>query len=96
MYCRGFGFKNVDVYESHYSEFKIIGNDLLPPLNAIDGLGDKAAMQIYEEAQKRPFISKEDLQTRAKVNKSNIEKLEQFGCLSSLPDSNQMSFLTMM
>ena len=86
----------MDVYESHYSEFKIIGNDLLPPLNAIDGLGDKAAMQIYEEAQKRPFISKEDLQTRAKVNKSNIEKLEQFGCLSSLPDSNQMSFLTMM
>ncbi len=96
MYCRGFGFKNVDVYESHYSEFKIVGNDLLPPLNAIDGLGDKAAMQIYEEAQKRPFISKEDLQTRAKVNKSNIEKLEQFGCLNSLPDSNQMSFLTMM
>ncbi|MEG2284307.1 MAG: PolC-type DNA polymerase III [Eubacterium sp.] len=93
MYCRGFGFKNVDVYKSHYNEFRIVDNALLPPLNAIDGLGDKAAIQIYEEAQKRPFISKEDLQVRAKVNKSNIEKLEQFGCLSSLPASNQMSFL---
>ncbi|MEG0378768.1 MAG: PolC-type DNA polymerase III, partial [Eubacterium sp.] len=96
MYCRGFGFRKVDVYKSHYNEFKIIDHDLLPPLNAIDGLGDKAAIQIYEEALKRPFISKEDLQTRAKVNKSNIEKLEQFGCLNSLPDSNQMSFLGFM
>ncbi|MEG0378575.1 MAG: PolC-type DNA polymerase III, partial [Eubacterium sp.] len=96
MYCRGFSFKTVDVYESHYSEFKIVGDALLPPLNSIEGLGDKAAIQIFEEAQKRPFISKEDLQTRAKVNKSNIEKLEQFGCLASLPDSNQMSFLGMM
>ena len=95
MYCRGFEFKNVDVYKSHYSEFRIVDNALLPPLNAIDGLGDKAAMQIYEEAQKRPFISKEDLQTRAKVNKSNIEKLDAFGCLKSLPDSNQMSFISM-
>ncbi|MDO4288749.1 MAG: PolC-type DNA polymerase III [Eubacterium sp.] len=96
MYCRGFEFKNVDIYKSHYSEFRIVDNALLPPLNTIDGLGDKAAMQIYEEAQKRPFISKEDLQTRAKVNKSNIEKLDAFGCLKSLPDSNQMSFISML
>lgn len=92
MYCRGFEFTRVDLYRSHYKNFLIVDGKLVPPLAAIEGLGEKAAMQIYEEARVKPFISKEDLQSRAKVNKSNLEKLEAFGCLGSLPDSNQMSF----
>lgn len=96
MYCRGYGFEKVDVYQSHYRDFLIVGNNLLPPLSTIDGLGEKAAQQIYDEAQKRPFISKEDLQIRAKVNKSNIEKLEHFGCLASLPESNQMDLFSLL
>jgi len=92
MYCRGYGFKPVNLYKSHYKNFLIVDQCLLPPLNAVDGLGDKVAIQIYNEAQKKPFLSKEDLRKRSKVNKSNIESLEHFGCLNNLPDTNQMRF----
>jgi DNA polymerase-3 subunit alpha (Gram-positive type) len=94
MYCRGFSFTRVDIYRSHYKNFIIDGKTLIPPLMAIEGLGEKAARQIYEEARVKEFISKEDLANRAHVNRSNLEKLEQFGCLAGLPDSNQMSFFS--
>ena len=81
MYCRGFEFVKVDIYRSHYKNFLIEDGKLLPPLMAIDGLGEKVAVQIYEEARIKPFMSKEDLQNRAHVNKSNLEKLDSFGCL---------------
>ncbi len=92
MMCRGYTFKNVDVYESHYNQFRIIGDALLPPLNALEGIGDKAAQRIFEEAQLRPYMSREDLQTRTKVSKSVIETLEKQGCLNQLPASNQITF----
>lgn len=94
MYCRGFEFVKVDIYRSHYKNFLIEDGKLLPPLMAIDGLGEKVAVQIYEEARIKPFMSKEDLQNRAHVNKSNLEKLDSFGCLAGLPDSDQMSFFS--
>ena len=92
MICRGYSFKNVDVYESHFSQFRIIGDTLLPPLNALEGIGDKAAQRIFEEAQLRPYMSREDLQNRTKISKSVIETLEKQGCLNQLPASNQITF----
>jgi DNA polymerase-3 subunit alpha (Gram-positive type) len=92
MMCRGYQFKNVDVYESHYSQFRIIGDSLLPPLNALEGIGDKAAQRIHEEAQVRPYMSREDLQSRTKISKSVIETLGKQGCLNQLPESNQLTF----
>ncbi|WP_373484866.1 PolC-type DNA polymerase III [Acetobacterium malicum] len=92
MMCRGYSFRNVDVYESHFSQFRIIGDTLLPPLNALEGIGDKAAQRIFEEAQLRPYMSREDLQNRTKISKSVIETLEKQGCLNQLPASNQITF----
>lgn len=93
MACRGYDFWNVDVYKSHNNDFQIIDNGLRPPLNTVDGLGDTVAKAICEERRIKPFISKEDLQKRAKVNRSSMEKLEKLGALKSLPASNQVSFL---
>jgi DNA polymerase-3 subunit alpha (Gram-positive type) len=56
-------------------------------------MGDKAARRIFEEAQIRPYMSCEDLQSRTKISKSNIETLTRQGCLNQLPQSNQISFL---
>lgn len=92
MLCRGYSFRNVDVYESHYSKFRIVENDLMPPLSALDGIGEKAAQRIFEEAQVRPYMSREDLQNRTKVGKAVIETLEKQGCLNQLPASNQITF----
>ncbi len=95
MYCRGFRFGKVDVYKSHYKNFRIEGDALIPPLSAIDGMGEVAAKSIYEEAQKEPFMSMEDLQNRANVNKTNLEKMKAIGCLAGMPESNQLSFFGM-
>lgn len=92
MMCRGYTFKNVDVYESNHTQFRIVGNALLPPLNALEGIGDKAAQRIFEEAQLRPYMSREDLQVRTKIGKAVIETLEKQGCLNQLPASNQITF----
>lgn len=92
MLCRGYSFMNVDIYKSHDKDFKIVGNGLLPPLNALEGIGDKAAQRIYEEGQIRPYMSREDLQSRTKISKSVIETLEKQGCLNQLPASNQITF----
>ncbi|MGL4605875.1 MAG: PolC-type DNA polymerase III [Eubacteriaceae bacterium] len=92
MLCRGYQFMNVDIYKSHYNQFKIVENALLPPMNALEGIGDKAAQRLYEEAQMRPYMSREDLQNRTKISKTVIETLEKQGCLNQLPASNQIAF----
>ncbi len=93
MVCRGYSFMNVDLYTSHFKNFAIVGKQLLPPLNALEGIGEKAARRIFDQAGKRPYISCEDLQQRTRISKANIETLSRQGCLKQLPASNQVSFL---
>ena len=88
---RGFSFQTVDLYRSSANEFIIDGNSLIPPFNAIPGLGTNAAFNIVKAREEGEFLSKEDLQKRGKVSKTIIEFLDQQGCLESLPDQNQLS-----
>ena len=88
---RGYSFKNVDLYRSSASEFIIDGNSLIPPFNAIPGLGTNAAYNIVKAREEGEFLSKEDLQQRGKVSKTIMEYLDNQGCLESLPDQNQLS-----
>ena len=91
MIERGFTFQKVDLYRSSATEFLIDGDTLLPPFNAVTGLGTNAAKQIVEARKGGEFLSKEDLQKRAKLSKSIIETLDNLGCLEGLPDENQLS-----
>lgn len=88
---RGFSFKNVDLYRSSANEFIIDGHSLIPPFNAIPGLGTNAAFNIVKAREAGEFLSKEDLQQRGKVSKTILEFLDNQGCLESLPDQNQLS-----
>ncbi|WP_100330947.1 PolC-type DNA polymerase III [Bacillus xiapuensis] len=88
---RGFRFQKVDLYRSSADQFVIDGDSLIPPFNAIPGLGTNAAYNIVKARQEGEFLSKEDLQQRGKVSKTIIEYLDQHGCLASLPDQNQLS-----
>lgn len=88
---RGFKFQPVDLYRSQASEFVIDGDSLIPPFNAIPGLGTSAAQNIVSARKKGEFLSKEDLQQRGKVSKTVIEYLEKQGCLDGLPEKNQLS-----
>ncbi|WP_018392384.1 PolC-type DNA polymerase III [Bacillus sp. 37MA] len=91
MVERGFTFQKVDLYRSSADEFIIDGGSLIPPFNAIPGLGTNAAKNIVAARADSEFLSKEDLQQRGKVSKTIMEYLEKMGCLDALPDQNQLS-----
>ncbi|WP_433749834.1 PolC-type DNA polymerase III [Falsibacillus pallidus] len=88
---RGFKFQRVDLYKSSADEFIIEGDTLIPPFNAIPGLGTNAALNIVNARKDGEFLSKEDLQQRGKVSKTIMEYLDNHGCLGSMPEQNQLS-----
>ena len=90
--ARNIKFKPVDLYKSHYHDF-VIDDDgnLIPPFRAIDGLGEVVAKNIVEEREKKSFISIEDLQKRAKLSSTLIEKLRAMGILDGMDESSQLS-----
>ena len=55
---RGFSFQTVDLYRSSANEFIIDGNSLIPPFNAIPGLGTNAAFNIVKHGKKESFYQK--------------------------------------
>ena len=81
---------------SKAKRFQIVDGKLLPPINAVAGLGDKAAEGIEDAAKDGSFMSKDELRERAKIGKSNIELLTSLGILDNLPDSNQLSIFDYM
>ena len=90
--ARGIKFLNVDLYESEATIWKVKNDtEIYPPFSAIAGLGETVAKKIVEEREKKPFISKEDLQSRGKVSGTLLEKMNEMGVLKDLPDSNQLS-----
>ncbi len=90
--ARNIKFKPVDLYKSHYHDF-VIDDDgnLIPPFRSIDGLGEVVAKNIVEEREKREFISIEDLQKRAKLSSTLIEKLRSMGILDGMDESSQLT-----
>lgn len=88
---RGFSFQSVDLYRSDATRFLVDGGTLIPPFNAIPGVGTNAAKAIAKARDEGEFLSKEDLQKRAKISKTVLEYLEGQGCLEGMPDANQLS-----
>ena len=91
MYARGFTFEPIDIFTAHSRNFQIVNDKLMPSLNSIDGLGEKAADAIVEAAKDGPFLSKDDFRQRTKVSKSIIDLMDELGLLGELPESNQIS-----
>ncbi|MFN3328358.1 MAG: PolC-type DNA polymerase III, partial [Fervidobacterium pennivorans] len=89
MILRGFGFKKPDLRRSHHSRFIIDGKDLLIPFNKIHGIGDNVAKSIVQQRELKMFTSVEDLMTRAKVTKAQVEVLKRLGVLDGLPETDQ-------
>lgn len=91
MYARGFDFVPIDIFTAQSRQFQIVDGKLMPSLNSIDGLGEKAADAIVEAAKDGPFLSKDDFRMRTKVSKTVIELMDELGLLGQLPESNQIS-----
>ena len=92
MYARGIEILPVDIYESDAKEFKVVGeNKILPPMIALQGVGENAAIHIQKERENGEFISKEDLRKRTKISKTVVETLTNHGSLANMSDKNQLS-----
>ena len=92
MYARDIKILPVDIYKSDATLFKVIDDQtILPPMIALQGVGENAALHIQEERENGEFISKEDLRKRTKISKTVIETLTQHGSLENMSDKNQLS-----
>ena len=91
MYLRGYCLHSIDLYKSDPIRFQVLEDGLLPPLSALQGVGDNAAKNIAEARVQREFLSIDDLRTRSHVSKTIIELLRGHGCLAGLPESDQLA-----
>ena len=90
--ARKMKFLNIDLYKSDATVWMVKSDqEIYPPFNAIEGLGDTVAKNIVQEREKGAFISIEDLQRRAKISQTLIDKMKEMRILEGLPDSNQLS-----
>ena len=91
MYARGYTFLPLDIYKSDARYFTVHEGKLLPPLNSIEGMGDKAAETLAIAASRGTFMSKNDIKERGKVSGTIIEKMDRMHLLGNLPESDQLS-----
>ena len=90
--ARGIKFEKIDLYKSGATTFAIKDEKTIyPPFSSIDGLGDTVAKKIVEEREKGVFLSIEDLQKRAKISGTLIEKMRMMGLLDGMDESSQLS-----
>ena len=90
--ARGIKFLPIDLNESEATTFKVKNeNEVYPPFSAIDGLGDTVAKNIVKEREKRSFLSIEEVQYRAKVSGTLIDKMRLMGIFDGMEESNQLS-----
>ncbi|HCA21892.1 MAG TPA: PolC-type DNA polymerase III, partial [Lachnospiraceae bacterium] len=92
MYARGFEFMPIDIYKADAKKFQIIDGKIMPSLSSIDGMGDKAAIQLMEAAKDGVFLSQAELRDRAKVPRTVVETMARLGILGDMPEEGQLSF----
>ena len=91
MYARGFEFMPIDVFKAYAHKCRIIDGKIMPCLDSIEGMGDKAADGVVEAAKDGPFLSQDDFQERTKVSKTITDTMVRLKVLEGLPESNQLS-----
>lgn len=91
MYSRGYEFMPMKLGISHGSKFYEHDGKVLLPFMAVDGVGENAAMSIYDEYKKKPFDTIEEMISRTKISKTNVESLRALGVLEGMPETDQLS-----
>lgn len=91
MYARGFEFMPIDIYRAKAHRFQIIDGKLMPSLDSIEGMGEKAADAVVEAAKQGKFLSKDDFRDRTKVSKTLVDLMDDLDLFGDIPNSNQIS-----
>ena len=96
MYARGFDFVPIDLYKAKAHRFQIMGDKLMPALDTIDGLGDKAADAVVDAAARGKFLSKDDFRDRTKVSKTVIDLMDDLICSVIFRSPIRCHYLTLL
>ena len=96
MYARGYEFWPLDIFRAKATKFQVIDGKIMPSLNSVEGMGDKAAEAVEEASKNGPYLSKEDFWQRTKATKTVIDLMDDLGLLGDIPESNQMSLFDLM
>ena len=93
MYQRGISFANINLEKSHDVEFVVDheNNQIIPPFKVCDGIGGNASASVIEARKNGPFVSKQDLKARTKLNDTNLKLLEKLGVLKNLNETDQLT-----
>ncbi|WP_406614196.1 PolC-type DNA polymerase III [Mycoplasma corogypsi] len=93
LYARGFKISNIDINKSLATEWLVDykNNSLIPPFNAISGLGEAVAQKIVSERDIREYTSVEDFQKRSKVNKKQYDSIKELKALDGFKATDQIT-----
>ncbi len=91
MLERGLEILPMHLTRSHATKYLVEDGKMRLPFVALDGVGEKAAISLYEAAQSGNFVSKQEFQSEAGVSKTVVQKLDDMGVLDELPETNQMT-----
>ncbi len=89
--ARGIAYLPVDLHHSDAIRFVPEDGRIRIPFNALDGVGENAALKIVAAREEGEIFSKLELQERAKLPKSVMEILENNGVLKGLSETNQIT-----
>ena len=90
MSCRNIELEKPNILTSNAKLFTITEDKKIQlPLIAVDGLGESVAEKIVSEREKEVFLSLEDLTKRAKLNKTVLKLLQDYGCVEEIQEENQ-------
>ncbi|MBE6673166.1 MAG: PolC-type DNA polymerase III [Ruminococcaceae bacterium] len=89
--ARGISYLPVDLHKSDAIRFLPEDGRIRIPFNALDGVGENAALKIVAAREEGEIFSKLELQERAKLPKSVMEILENNNVLRGLSETNQIT-----
>ena len=88
MYARGFEFMPIDIYKANAHTFQIIEGKLMPALDTIEGLGDRAADAVVGRCRRRTIPVSGRFSEPTKVTASTIDLMTTWAfsgtCLSPI------------
>lgn len=90
--ARGMVFLPVSLKESDSKRW-IVKDDksIIPPFSSIEGLGLTVANAIVSEREERSFTSIKNLQSRAKISQTVIDKMRNMNIFYNLDEDDQLS-----